>query len=402
MSSGAYAGSNYNGRIVSRDETPGLGPGTGRDLLLQLGPIYFALIWNWMLLGTLIVQTYYYHLSFKRDSKWLKGLVYTILVFDLAQAGLSAHTSFYTFVLYYGNPLILQTPNPTILGLPLFGGLVGGAVQLFYAWRIWTLARWAYKSYWLRGYVGVVVCTSLVSTISAITFAFIFLKIQTQAGLYATVAVRLYATWYAAGFAVDVLIALAMVIIVTNAKTNNSFRKTNDLLTKVLIRIVATGVVNAVANGLGVVFINVWPAYDLSEVPAYIGGKLYSNMMLVSLNSRYTDAETTYAQGGVSVSVSTTDISSSAPTNSQPGRPGPGTGKLAKLQFTPNYKLRGAGGLGATSTQTSTSGIRTGFGTDYMMWNEDEIKNPSLQPGGEDIQLQEFERKTRGGEFRKG
>jgi len=361
-----------SGSIVGRDETPSLGPGIGRDLLLRLGPLYFELIWNWLLLGTLIVQTYYYYLSFKRDSKWLKALVYTILLLDLVQAGTSAHTSFHTFVLYYGDPRIVMLPNKTIIGLPLFGGLVGGIVQLFYAWRIWALTRWAYKSVWLMGYVGVVVCTSLVSTVCAVTFAFIYLKIGSQAGVFATDGVRLFATWYAAGFAVDVLIAIAMVLIVTNAKTNTTFRKTNNLLTKILIRVVATGVMNALSNGLGVVFLYAWPLLGLAEVPAYLGGKLYSNMMLVSLNSRYTDAEAAYAQGGVT----TTGFFSSVPVNGSHSAP---------LQFAPNFKV----GEGTTVTLTGRTGTGPGFESGIRTGIE--RKSTSLQLDGEDIELREFE-----------
>jgi len=354
--------------IVARDDIPGLGPGIGKDLLLQLGPLFFALIWNWMLLGTSIVQTYYYYLSYKRDSIWLKSFVYSILVLDLTQTALSTHTSFHTFVLYYGNPLALQMPTRTIIGLPLFGGLVGGCVQLFYAWRIWTLARWAYRSVWLMVFVGVVICTSLVSTVCGVTGAFIYLKVDTQAGIYATDLTKLFATWYSAGFAVDVLIAVAMVFIVTNAKTNTTFKRTNDILTNILLRAVATGIVNAIINGLGVLFLYAWPLYDLSEFPTFVGGKLYANTLLVTLNSRYTDSE------------SYTHAPPSTTNNSSPGRTGPNIiadGKqLESIKFAPGFRS------GDSTTQSGgiSSGIsRDGFavGSGMMTRSTDEERGAS-------------------------
>src|ERR1700754_4700142 len=49
--------------------------------------------------------------------------VYFVVILDLIQTGLSTHSSYHTFVLYYGNPLVLQIPAKTIIGLSLFGGL---------------------------------------------------------------------------------------------------------------------------------------------------------------------------------------------------------------------------------------------------------------------------------------
>ena len=108
-------------------------------------------------------------------------VVYAVLLMDITQSALSTHSTFHTFVLYYGNPQVLQTPAKTVTGLSLFGGLgerhcthfpivqslrgggcaVGGAVQFFYAWRIWTLGRYAVNKIILSILVTVIVLVRL-------------------------------------------------------------------------------------------------------------------------------------------------------------------------------------------------------------------------------------------------
>ena len=61
--------------------------------------------------------------------------------------------------------------------------------------------------------------------------------------------------------------SLLLFIQISNVKTNSSFRKTNDILTTVLLRAVATGVVTAVVNGLGIVLLYASPTTNLSELP---------------------------------------------------------------------------------------------------------------------------------------
>jgi len=354
--------------IAGRDESPTLGPGIGTDLLLQLGPIFFSLVFNWCLLGTLIVQTYNYYLSFKQDSKWLKALVYIVFIFDLLQTALSTHSSFHTLVLFYGKPLVLQMPALTIIGTPLFGGLVGGCVQLFYAWRIWTLAKWPYKGIWLKVFIGIIVCTSVVATICAFTGSFIYLKIDTQAGIYATDLSKLFATWFSAGFAVDVLIAIAMFFIISNAKTNTSFKKTSDILSKVLIRTVATGAINAFVNCFGIVFLYAWPTFDLSEVAPYIGGKLYSNTLLMTLNARRTDSES-LSNGPTS----TSELSTAMSTDRTPGQ-------LESLKFAPNLKSSKITSSNTGMTTNMTDNAMTTGSLD-MSSSRDDINMQEFKPG---------------------
>jgi len=315
------------GSLIKRDDIPGLGPGVGRYLLLELGPVFFALAFNYFLLGALLVQTYNYYQHFKRDSKWLKIFVYSVVVMDLLQTALSSHATFHTFVLYYGTPAVTQMPAKTIMSLFLFGGLVGGCVQLFYAWRIWTLAK-SFKSIWFIAYVVVVVCTATLSTVCAVTAAALDVIVDDQADLYGAIISKLLAIWFAASFAVDALIAIAMVFIVSSAKTNTSFKRTQDILGKILLRAVATGLATAALNCLEIPLFFVWPNTDLGELPVYIGGKVYSNTLLVTLNARYTDSEAYSSHGPMF----TSNFNSSGP---QVG----GNKTMDSMKFTPPIKL---------------------------------------------------------------
>lgn len=325
-------------------------PSVGRSVLLSLGPIYFSIVWNWTLLGMLVVQIYYYYLSFKSDQKWLKSLVATVLIFELIQTGMATHSSFTKLVLFFGN----LGPSPiTLLGLPLFDGLVGGMTQGFYAWRIWTLGRWAVNRSFLAVFVFLVCCVSLLGTICAVTGAFVYIKIDSRPGLYISILETMFTTWYSASIAADTLIAFAMVILISNAKTNTTFRKTNDFLSKILVLTVASGLVNAIVNALGIILFLTLRSNNVSEVPSYIIGKIYSNSLLVALNARRSTSSDSDAYTPPITS------GSSGLTSSTPATPGGRSKKLTTLTFSPNFKVKQASDT-SYGTGTMEVGVASG------------------------------------------
>jgi len=153
--------------------------------------------------------------------------------------------------------------------------------------------------------VTVIVLTTVLATITSVTASFLYLAIDSQHGIYITDLVTLFTIWVSAAFAVDTIVAIAMWTLLTNAKTNTTFRQTNDLVTKILIRAIATGALNAVVNGLEVLFLLHWPTNDLSEIPSYLGGKLYSNAFMSTLNARKTDTDShiinSYGNGSTAI-----------------------------------------------------------------------------------------------------
>jgi len=271
--------------LTSRDSQ--LGPGSGSDLLLSIAPIMFGLIWNWFLMGTLMVQVYYYHLTFSRDPKILKALVYIVFLCDLAQTGLTTHTAYYTFVEHYTNAGVLNDPARTIIAQPLFDGIIGALVQGFYAWRIWQLGKNHTSKVALFIILGAIIAVASLQTVSAMTFAFSYVTLQQHPiDIFNAKINKCVEIWLASGMTVDTIIAFTMSYLVLKARGTTPCQQSVSILTKILVRIVATGVLTAFCAMIGLIAFVRFLKTDLYETPGYILGKLFSNALLVNLNVR--------------------------------------------------------------------------------------------------------------------
>jgi len=322
--------------LTSRDS--GLGPGSGTDLLLSIGPVMFGLIWNWFLMGTLMVQVYYYHLTFSKDSRALKALVYIVFLCDLAQTGIATQTAYYTFVVYYANPQVLTDPAKTIIAQPLFDGIIGALVQGFYIWRIWVLGKNLLSRIVLYILLVTITAVALLQAVSAMSAAFLYLTLEPNPiNIFIAKVDKCVEIWLASGMTVDTIIALTMSYLVLKARDTTQHQPSLNILTKILIRVVATGVLTAFAAMIGLIVFVRFLKTDLYETPGYILGKLFSNALLVNLNVR---------SGGIRGGIEELDTSL---TNSQP------TSTIRSLTFASSSKV------GRPSLFTSSH--RSGFAT---------------------------------------
>jgi len=288
--------------LVARDGNFTLGPGSDADLLLSIAPIMFGLIWNWFLLGTLMVQVYYYYMAFPKDSKILKGLVYSVVILDLLQTALTTHASYFTFVVHYNNPKVLSDPARTIIAQVLFDGVIGTLVQGFYAWRIWQLGVTMVSKMVLIPILVIISLVSLLQCAGSMAGSFLFVKLQPHPIKFFTSIDTGIMIWLSSGVACDVIIALTMSFLVGKAKEKSRPHSSN-LLTKILVRIVATGVLTAFCAMLDLILFIRSPSTDMYETPAYVLGKLFSNALLVNLNIR---------AGGVRGHTTDLDVSSNS------------------------------------------------------------------------------------------
>jgi len=305
-----------------------LGPGAGASLLLNIAPIFFGLIFNWFLLGTLMTQVYYYHLSFPKDHRGLKALVYGVFILDLIQTGLSTETSYHTFVQYFANIKVLNDPSRTLVSLPLFDGVIAAVVQAFYAWRIWQLGKALLAKLVLIIIMVVIFLTSALQTIGGMITAFAWVRFQKHPLISVPVSNTGYVIWVASGMAADTIIAFAMSYLISKAKDTKFMLHGNTLLNKILIRVVATGVLTAFCAMVNLIFfVRFEKTTDLYETPSYILGKLFSNALLVNLNARsrnekgrFVDLNTTHKTEGSSTTGTTSNSITFASPPRRPGR----------------------------------------------------------------------------------
>ncbi|PIL30031.1 hypothetical protein GSI_07943 [Ganoderma sinense ZZ0214-1] len=243
--------------------------------LLLVGPAFMGALTSWMIFGISIVQ-----------------LLYWVFILDIFLTVVAAAMGWHILFSGWGRTTNLVQPGWTFSAIGAGDGIIATTVQIFYAWRIWVLKRWLI----VPGLIVLIALAQLGSTLSI-----------------------------AAG-----LIAVTMVYLLTMAKKNTRTLNGGERAINRLIRLsVETGCLTAASAIIELgfflgpttkntnlhLFLYVLhpyhvPATQLYSLPlfpiaesALIFGKIYSNMMMTSLNSRTGTQQ-------MATSRSTTDVTS--------------------------------------------------------------------------------------------
>ncbi|KAJ7616464.1 hypothetical protein FB45DRAFT_229560 [Roridomyces roridus] len=105
-------------------------------------PRLLGMFINSGLMGSLIIQVYYYFCTFPNDRSIAKATVYAVFCLELVQTGLMAYSAYCDFGLGDGNLVMYRKDlqswmTPTIL---LITGLIIAIVQIFYAFRLYSFS----------------------------------------------------------------------------------------------------------------------------------------------------------------------------------------------------------------------------------------------------------------------
>ncbi|KAJ7671878.1 hypothetical protein B0H17DRAFT_1084881 [Mycena rosella] len=248
---------------------------------LLTGPILAGTQFNWALLGTLTVQVYIFYLSFPRERAWIKALVYTIFLLDVAQTAIASHFAYALLVNGWGNPEALLKLPWSSVAIPIFTGLISAAVQIFFAWRIYALRG---DSRIGAAISALIVLLALMQCFSAIITDSLFaVKTQLSELRRLTVGVKI---WLIGSAACDVVITCTMIVILSQYRRKTPWKKTDGLITRLIYNTVENGAVTSIVALVDVVLFLWNPDVYLHEAPTFMLGKIYSNVLLATLNAR--------------------------------------------------------------------------------------------------------------------
>ncbi|KAJ7192564.1 hypothetical protein GGX14DRAFT_479904 [Mycena pura] len=236
---------------------------------------------NWLLLGTLTLQVYKFHICFPKERWWVKTLVYTLFVLEVVQTAVTSHFAYSILVISWGKPSIFTKLPWSSLAAPIFTGITSGSVQSFFAWRIWTLKD---KHVWARIVSVVVVMLALMQSLAAFCTDARF-AVTTQV----TELERLHVgvnVWLIGSAVCDVVITITMLVILTEYRRKTPWKRTDTLISKLIYNTVETGAITTVVAIADVILFILFSQTNLHQAPAFILGKLYTNVLLATLNSR--------------------------------------------------------------------------------------------------------------------
>ncbi|KAF5368898.1 hypothetical protein D9758_002938 [Tetrapyrgos nigripes] len=233
-----------------------------------------------LLLGTLGLQFYIYYLECHDDRKAIKAVVYFLFIGELIQTALSTDYAYKTLVSGWGDPRILVDVPRSSLSLSIVNPILSAVVQIFFAWRLWHLMPGKY------GYIFpvLIVLVALMQCTSALVASIRF-TINSDLALLPSLSSG-FTVWLAGSFVADILIAMCMLFVLKRAQAKAVTKRSETLITRLLVNAVNTGAVTAIAAFIDLILFVVYKDNNYHQAPAFLLGKLYSNVLLANLNAR--------------------------------------------------------------------------------------------------------------------
>ncbi|KAK0192533.1 hypothetical protein F5146DRAFT_507044 [Armillaria mellea] len=240
------------------------------------GPVLLGYVFHWGLFGVLTVQVYLYHLAFTKEKAYLRCLVYGIFMIEVVQTALVTYELFRSFATNFGDVAAFSDPQVSWLAVPIFSGIVSGIVQIYFAHRISVLSGSR-----TIGLIIVVLAitqgtSSIVAEVQARTVGDVsHLQEQTDVGT---------TMWLAGSALCDVMIAISMTYFLS--KFDTKYKETQAIISKFIRLTIETGSMTATVAVTDLILFLVFPHNNYHITPALVLAKLYSNTLLVMLNSR--------------------------------------------------------------------------------------------------------------------
>ncbi|KAK7045001.1 hypothetical protein R3P38DRAFT_2882054 [Favolaschia claudopus] len=233
------------------------------------------MFFNFALMGSLLVQVYNYYQAFPKDRISTKCIVYILFVLELAQTIIMTYFAYTIFGAGFGNVETFDRSALEWFPVCILGSIVAGIVQIFYAWRLRS-----FSGSWIAG--GIVAALALIQVGSGIGQGVISKRLVDRSNLTGKPIV--VTLWLVSTAVCDVFIAGFMTFYLTRGQIQSVRMK--NTITKVVRYTVETGAITALVAIIQIVIQHASPKNNYFETPSWTLGKLYSNNLLVLLNSR--------------------------------------------------------------------------------------------------------------------
>ncbi|KAL0571030.1 hypothetical protein V5O48_010927 [Marasmius crinis-equi] len=261
------------------------------------GPLLLGFLFNYGLFGVLSVQVYTFHEYFPNEQWRLKSLVYGLYIVEAVQTVMITSDAFEKFVYGFGNFSGLDQLNLLWFDVVIMDGVVAFSVQLYFAYRLFLLSR----SKILVAFIAIMALAQLSGALATGILAQIggsFSSLKDRAFIAAMF-------WFGGGVACDVVIAVAMTwavslfplfntcrkflttqIDIKLLKYRRRFQESGDLVGRLIRLTMETGSLTATVALIDLIVYFAFPNDPFHTTPALALAKLYSNSLMVVLNSR--------------------------------------------------------------------------------------------------------------------
>ncbi|KAJ7123132.1 hypothetical protein C8R44DRAFT_785360 [Mycena epipterygia] len=250
----------------------------GINVPLLTGPLVLGYMWSYCLYGMLLVQVYMYSEAFAKDRRGIKIIVWSMFTFETVFTIFTTIAAWNAYGPGWGDTDTLLIIDWAWEPLPALNGVLAAMAQSFYIWRIYSLTR----KLWLPIIIACIMLTQL-------TMAFYYGIVVSIEGRGVD---KLFAlspevtVWLVGSAACDILITLSLVFILSRQRRTAGFQRTTSVINKLIRFSVETGSVTSVGALIEVILWLTCRQWNLHFIFFLILGKLYSNMLMATLNCR--------------------------------------------------------------------------------------------------------------------
>ncbi|KAJ7277439.1 hypothetical protein C8J57DRAFT_185400 [Mycena rebaudengoi] len=255
----------------------------GVDSPLILGVLELGVFFSLIMFGVVALQGYVYFRHCRADQAGLKVLVGFVLIFELCHTIAAAHSIYYFTIVTAGLPELEKPANTYSLSItPIFETLITALVQGFFAYRIRLLSGrvsisvvcWILCVLRFVGGMGVAAEGILDVPIQPNYF-----HLQDQYGWVITSALTV-------GAVLDILITVSMCVYIRRLYTPYTLPKGEELIHGLISWTIQTGLITSLTSvAVVITFLTMKHNFIWLALYTFLA-KLYSNSLLVSLNSR--------------------------------------------------------------------------------------------------------------------
>ncbi|KAF9479627.1 hypothetical protein BDN70DRAFT_993341 [Pholiota conissans] len=244
-----------------------------------LRPLLVAHLLNWLLLGVLSVQVYIYHISFPKDTKKTKTLVYFIYLVEFVQNAFIGETAIHLFADHFGDLHELNQIGSIWITATLMSALPAFISQAFYAYRVRVLSH-------SKTLPLVILLLSVTQGAAGLAVTVLGFNAKIISDLFTKEIVLITTIANASSALCDIIIAATLTYYLSGSRSG--FRRTGSLLTKIIALIIGTGALTAMVTIINLVFLLLASEMQFFYFVLTGGtlGKLYANSILVVLNNR--------------------------------------------------------------------------------------------------------------------
>ncbi|KAI0309725.1 hypothetical protein OF83DRAFT_1288483, partial [Amylostereum chailletii] len=268
-----------------------------------------------MLYSITCIQTFLYFQTYSgRDTKIIKLMVLVMLAIDSVHQALVIHVGYYYLITAYAQPAALSGVVWSLLVSVFFTAISSLIFESFFVWRLY---RFSGGNKWLCGFLSASAITHFgmnIGTYSScmechdwLPLSFLFsssvafpsvrysdasaIRLVSQAHRLETPTfgkLQAFGGISVSGYAIEVvtnwIISISLVYYLSRSRTH--FKRTDTMINRLIAYTVSTGGLTSIITLINLVSFSVWPNDFYYAFFNFMITPLYSNSLLVTLNTR--------------------------------------------------------------------------------------------------------------------